>query len=127
MVAWCNKPKPCIIMKKPEILQINNRLFIKKLGFVYWHIAASILWLQALIVMGGLAIAFLDKKPIGETMYLTYITALTIGYGDLTPESGLSKLIAIGIGVLGIIFTGLMVAATLKALELTIKEQKNET
>jgi len=45
----------------------------------------------------------------------------------LTPESGLSKLIAIGIGVLGIVFTGLMVAATLKALELTIKEQKNET
>ena len=77
--------------------------------------------------MGGLAIAFLDKKPIVETMYLAYITALTIGYGDLTPESGLSRLIAIGIGVLGIVFTGLIVAATLKALELTIKEQKEET
>ena len=75
----------------------------------------------------GLAIAFLDKKPLGETMYLAFITALTIGYGDLTPESGLSKLIAIDIGVLGIVFTGLMVAATLKALELTIKEQKKET
>jgi hypothetical protein len=111
-------------MKKVTIFHINNRLFIKKLGFVYWHIAASILWLQALIVMGGLAIAFLDKKPIGETMYLAFITALTIGYGDLTPESGLSKLIAIGIGFLGIVFTGLMVAATLKALELTINEQK---
>ena len=59
-------------------------------------------------------------------MYLTYITALTIEYGDLTTESGLSKLIAIGVGVLGIVFTGLLVAATLKALELTIKEQKNE-
>lgn len=74
--------------------------------------------------MGGLAIAFFDKKPVGETMYLAFITALTIGYGDLTPESGLSKLIAVGIGIIGIIFTGLVVAVTLKALEMTIKEQK---
>ena len=111
-------------MMKVALFKINNRLFVKNLGFLYWHVAASILWLQGLIVMGGLAIAFLDKKPSGETMYLAFITALTIGYGDLTPDSGLSKLIAVGIGFIGIIFTGLVVAVTLKALEMTIKEQK---
>lgn len=110
-------------MKKISLFKINNRLLVKNLGFVYWHIAGVIIWLQGLIVTGGFVIAFLDKKPIGETMYLAFITALTIGYGDLTPQSGWSRLVAIGIGFLGIIVTGLAVAASIKALEMTVKDQ----
>lgn len=113
-------------MKKISILRINNRILVKNLGFVYWHITGVVLWLQGLIVLGGLAMAFFDKKPVAETMYLAFITSLTIGYGDLTPESVPSKVIAVAIGFLGIIFTGLVVAASLRALELTLGEQVPE-
>ena len=58
-------------------------------------------------------------------MYLAFITSLTIGYGDLTPQTGWSKLVAIGIGFLGIIVTGLAVAASLRALEMTSEQQTN--
>lgn len=111
-------------MKNISVFHINTRLLLKNLLLIYWHIAGAVLWLQGVIVLGGAAIAIIDKKPVADTMYLAFITALTIGYGDMTPQSGLSKLIVIGIGFIGVIFTGLVVAASLRALELTIKEQK---
>lgn len=110
-------------MKKISLFRLSSRLLVKNLGFVYWHIAGVIIWLQGLIILGGFAIAFLDKKPIGETMYLAFITALTIGYGDLTPQSGWAKLVAICIGFIGIIVTGLAVAASIRALEMTVEQQ----
>ena len=59
-----------------------------------------------------------------DSLYLALITGLTVGYGDLAPESPLSKLIAIFIGFLGIVFTGIVVAASLKALEMSVAEQQ---
>lgn len=111
-------------MKNISIFKISNRLLLKNLCFIYWHIMGVILWIQGLIFLGGVAIAILDDKPFSDTMYLAFVTALTIGYGDLSPESGAAKIVAIGIGFLGIIFTGIIVAASLRALELTIEQQK---
>ncbi|MFW2367835.1 MAG: ion channel [Desulforhopalus sp.] len=113
-------------MKIP-ILIIKNSLLLKNLSFVYWHIGGVLISLQAVVVIGGLAIAYFDKKPVWETMYLAFITALTIGYGDLTPQSVPSKVIAIVIGFVGIIVTGVVVAASLRALELTLSDQIKET
>ena len=93
---------------------------------MYWHIAGAILWLQGLIVIGALAISYFDKKPIADTLYLAFITSLTVGYGDIAPQTGPSKIIAVAIGFEGIIFTGLVVAASLRALEMTIDDQKKE-
>ncbi len=112
-------------MKRITYLNISTRLLLKNLGFVYWHIIGVVLWLQGGIFAGGLAVAYLDDKPILDSLYLAFITALTVGYGDMVPKSGLSKLIAIGIGFIGIVFTGVVVAASLKALEMTIKDQTN--
>ncbi len=112
-------------MFKFSIFRINNTLLLKNLAYVYWHIAGVMLWLHGLIVLGGFGIAVFDQKPIGESLYLAFITSLTIGYGDLTPETAISKIIAVAIGILGIIFTGLVVAASLRALEMTIQEQKH--
>lgn len=112
-------------MNKISLFKLSNRLLIKNLGFVYWHIAGVILWLQGLIVIGGIAISYFDKKPIADTVYLAFITSLTIGYGDIAPETGPSRIIAIAIGFEGIILTGLAVAASLRALEMTIDEQKD--
>ena len=113
-------------MNKPSLFRIRNRLLIKNLAVVYWHTGIIILWLQGAIIAGGLGIAYLDAKPIADTLYLAFITALTIGYGDLTPETAFAKAIAVAIGFLGIIFTGIVVAASLRALEMTIAEQKEQ-
>ena len=112
-------------MFKFSIFQIDNTLLLKNLAYVYWHIAGVIIWLQVLIALGGFCMAISDNKTLSESMYMAYVTSLTIGFGDITPETGISKFIAILVGFLGIIFTGLVVAASLKALEMTIAKQKH--
>ena len=110
-------------MDRPKILHIKSRRLIRNLAFIYWHVGGVILWLQGLIIAGGVAICYLDDKPLLDSVYLAFITALTIGYGDMTPETGYAKVIAVVIGFLGILTTGIILAASLRALEMSIAEE----
>ena len=109
---------------EPVVFRIRNHLVMKNLALIYWHVGGVITWLLGAITTGGILIAYLDGKPLGDTLYLAFITALTIGYGDMTPVGAISKVIAIGIGFLGILFTGIIMAVSLRALEMTITEQR---
>jgi voltage-gated potassium channel len=48
-------------------------------------------------------------------LYQAFVTATTVGYGDLHPRKKGSKLLAIAIAFVGIIFSGIMVAIALHA------------
>jgi hypothetical protein len=69
-----------------------------------------------LLILGGLAISFIEQLPLGESLYFTFVTGLTIGYGDIAPQSGLGRIVSVGIGVIGMIFTGITVAVATRAL-----------
>lgn len=57
-----------------------------------------------------------EGLPVGESLYTTAITALTIGYGDITPKTIAGRTLSIVIGFLGVLFTGLIVAVATRAL-----------
>ena len=59
----------------------------------------------------------------GGALYLGCITALTIGYGDLTPDGPIGRITAILLGTLGIALTGVIVAAMIKALERSMSDR----
>jgi len=113
-------------MKKPLRFHISSHLLIRNLARIYWRIGGLLVLLLVMVISAGILMAYLDGKGIADGLYLAFITALTIGYGDVTPESPLSKVLAIVTGGIGILFTGIVVAVTLKALEMTINEQENE-
>ena len=52
-------------------------------------------------------------------MYFSFVTGLTIGYGDLAPSMALTKLLAVLIGLLGIVLTGLVAAMAVTAFQAT--------
>ena len=54
-----------------------------------------------------------------STLYFCAITALTIGYGDISPGTATGQILAVGLGLLGIVLTGVVVAAALRAIEST--------
>jgi len=60
---------------------------------------------------------------IGAGLYFGGITGLTIGYGDLVPTGSLTRTLAVGIGICGIVLTGLIAALGVRALQL-ISEEK---
>jgi len=63
--------------------------------------------------------------PFGDTLYFAFVTGLTIGYGDIVVTTPFGRLMAILIGFIGILFTGLMVAALVLAVRDSYEESRN--
>ena len=87
------------------------------LGIV-WPILSCVL----LAMVGpGLVIGYLEDWGVGDSLYFTFVTGLTIGYGDLTPHRALSRVLAVVIGFAGIVLTGLIAAVIVRALQETAR------
>ena len=82
-----------------------------------WPIFSSLL---ILIMLLGIVIGIREGWTIGNSLYFAFITAFTIGYGDITPHYPLTKILAVVIGLVGFLFTGILVAITVEALRYTI-------
>jgi len=46
---------------------------------------------------------------------MAFITAITIAYGDMTPRRAVTRLTAILLGLVGVIFTGIIVSLAVYA------------
>jgi hypothetical protein len=81
------------------------------------RVVSPILSGVVLVMVGcGLAIWRIENWRLGEALYFTFVTGLTIGYGDFTPKSASARVLALVIGFAGIVLTGLVAAVTVKAL-----------
>jgi voltage-gated potassium channel len=89
-----------------------------------WHVRAVILILIALIMAGAAAVTLVEKMPFADTLYFAFVTGLTIGYGDIVLQSPFGRLVAILIGLIGILFTGLLVAVLVHAVRESFEEAK---
>lgn len=65
----------------------------------------------------GAVIARIEEWPWGDGVYFAFVSGLTIGYGDLVPKTGIGRVLAIAIGFLGIMLTGLVAAIAVHALD----------
>jgi len=86
------------------------------------RLQAVLLALIALVVISAVVISPIENLPFGETLYFTFITGLTIGYGDIVVKTPLARLLAVLLGLIGIIFTGIMVAGAIRAVEKSLKD-----
>ena len=79
---------------------------------VVWPILSSLL---LLIVALGLVIGRIEGWTITESVYFAFVSGLTIGYGDLAPKTVLTRLLAILIGICGVLLTALVAAIAVRA------------
>ena len=87
-------------------------------------IKVVILALLALVVVGAAAVALVEKMPFADALYFAFVTGLTIGYGDIVVITHFGRLVAILIGFVGILFTGLMVAVLVYAVRESMAESQ---
>ncbi|GAG48711.1 unnamed protein product [marine sediment metagenome] len=85
------------------------------------HIREVIATLVFLILLGGLAISRLEEIGLGDAIYFAFITGMSVGYGDITPETATGKVVSVGIGLIGMLFVGITVAIATRALAVTAK------
>jgi voltage-gated potassium channel len=89
------------------------------------HIREVIVFLLGLLVLGGVTISQLEDIQLGDAIYFAFITGLSIGYGDITPETGAGRLISVVIGLVGMLFVGITVAIATRALADVVKDHRN--
>ncbi len=80
---------------------------------VVWPILSGLL---GLIIASGLVVGLLEGWSVSESIYFAFVSGLTIGYGDLAPRSLLARVLAVAIGVCGVLVTALVAAVAVKAL-----------
>jgi voltage-gated potassium channel len=68
-----------------------------------------------LIIILGLIVGRIESWPRFDALYWAFITALTIGYGDMRPVKRISRMISVLLGTFGIMLTGVLVAITVEA------------
>lgn len=103
-----------------------RRLFFAELFAqirILWPIVSGIL----VVMLGcGLIVGRIEDWRLGETLYFTFVTGLTIGYGDFAPKHTLGRMLALVIGLSGIVLTGLVAAASVQALNAADRDRRDE-
>ena len=104
-----------------RLRQIRRIFFVElfRLIRVVWPILSGVLFAM---VGPGLLIGHIERWRIDDALYFTFVTGLTIGYGDLTPRHVMSRFLAVMIGFAGIVLTGLVAAVSVEALRATARD-----
>ena len=92
--------------------------FFDHLGFAWPLLGFLVLIIMAL----GLVAGTIESWPRFDSIYWAFITATTVGYGDIRPKLRVSRILSILIALVGVTFTGILVALAINAATLSFSE-----
>jgi len=95
-------------------------VFLKHFGYGIWLMFPLLLSLAMIITLLGQVVGRKEGWSRFESFYWSFITATTVGYGDFRPVTRGSRIIAISIGILGLILTGIIIAVAVHAATLSL-------
>jgi len=101
--------------------------FIRMFGIGLYYTAPLLALMLLIIVILGHFLGRLEGWSRLDALYHALITATTVGYGDFHPRKRPSKILAIVIAFVGIVFTGIVVAVALHAAGHAFKETHDVT
>jgi voltage-gated potassium channel len=76
-----------------------------------------------LIILLGMIVGLRESWGRLDSIYWAFITATTVGYGDIRPTRPLSKILSILIALIGMTFTGILVALAIYAATTSMGQQ----
>lgn len=79
-----------------------------------------------MVILGALVISIVEGISVADSIYFAFITGFTIGYGDITPNTVIGKAISLIIGITGIIFTGIVIAISVRALSKAFEHENKK-
>lgn len=107
-------------------VQISPHRAVIETTKVLWHLRGILIILLVLFVLlsiamyygGGALNTFTHaRSSLGETFYYCAVTALTIGYGDIVPTNAMGRIIAVLLGLLGVLMTGVVTASAVYGIQ----------
>ncbi len=95
--------------------------FLNLLGTGVWLSLPLLLLFTLVILFIGQIAGRIECWTKFDTFYWTFITAFTVGYGDIRPVKKVTKILSLIIALLGIMFTGGIVAITVSAASISFE------
>ena len=94
--------------------------FIKEFLFGLWLTVPLWLSLMAFIIVLGQIVGKKEGWLPFESFYWAFITATTVGYGDIRPTRRSSRILSIVIGFAGLLFSGILVAIAVHSASIAL-------
>lgn len=96
-------------------------MFLKQFGFALWETFPLLFSLGLIIALLGYTVGRKEGWSNFDSIYWSFITATTVGYGDIKPVRKESRILAIVIAFLGLTLTGIVIALAVYAATLALK------
>ena len=113
--------------KKPtHVTSLKSFLTFTSHFVHYCYVLRGLLGVQfSLVILGGFGFARSEGIPTAQGIYFSFVTATTVGYGDITPKTGIGQCVAVYLSFIGTILFGLVVAVATQAFSVTIKDYRS--
>ena len=89
---------------------------------LFWGCMSHILVILAVLclLITGLGVVFgvVEGRSLTDSVYFAFVTAFTIGYGDIVPTTAAGKVLAVVLSILGMVFLGIVVAISNRTIML---------
>ena len=94
--------------------------FLKEFAFDLWLAAPLLLCLGAIVIVLGQVAGKKEGWTRFDSFYWSFITATTVGYGDVLPTKKGSRIISIVIALVGFTLTGIFVAVAVHSATIAL-------
>jgi voltage-gated potassium channel len=95
--------------------------FLREFGTGLWVAAPVVLSLAILIILLGQLVGRHEGWSRFDSVYWSFVTATTVGYGDIRPTKRRSRIVAIVIAILGLVLTGILIAMAVRAVTIAMQ------
>ena len=99
-------------------------IFLRHVFALLHFVRGMVGGLLFMLAVCAIVLMYAENLALGEAIYLTAITGLSVGYGDIVPTTLSGRITTIVIGFVGFIYIGIVVAVTNRALAQAVKEKQ---
>ena len=96
--------------------------FVGLFFWVIYLVAPLLVFLSFFIIVLGQIVCSIEKWGKFDGLYWSFITATTVGYGDIRPLEKVSKVLSVAIALVGIMLTGIIIAVTIKTASIALEK-----
>lgn len=101
--------------------------FIQLFFWSIYLVSPLLFFLILVIIIVGQIVRIREQWNIFDGVYWSFITATTVGYGDIRPLKKVSKALSIFIALVGMMFTGIIIAVTLNTTSIVLEKHIDES